>query len=72
MKRIMEGMNGDKIATILSEMPKTAEIPIILYSEDDDPQTGARFINKTPNIHNYLTSCDTPTATLAIRSALKS
>lgn len=71
IKRILRGMNGDKVAVILGDMPTTNSIPVVLYSEGDDPETVNRFLSKSPNIRSSLADSTSGHIISAVKSLLQ-
>ena len=59
LKEILPGMNGRVIVSLLSAMPSTKNIPVILYDEtvsEEDEQRFGRHI--PPGVSKYLTSSE--------------
>ena len=54
-KRILPGMNGDRGASLLWEIPDMQHIPVILYEDNGDVKIGSEMINRFGNIYAYLT-----------------
>lgn len=50
MRHILSGMNGDCIATLLSEIPHAKKIPVILYADTVVPEIGLRLKAKCPGV----------------------
>lgn len=73
MKRILSGMNGDKIAEVLTQLPTTQQIPIVLYDENMDIDAVVRFRNScSNNIRHYIGDNITDDISKAVEATLNS
>jgi DNA-binding response OmpR family regulator len=71
LKQILTGMNGDKVASILAELPKTKDVPVVMYQEDAAPGTATRMTSKFSNVVKYVDSSESQTLIKAVKSAAK-
>ena len=56
LKLVLSHMNGDAVARMLHDMPKTSAVPIILYAEDSPDVPESRFIREGSGIKRFVRS----------------
>jgi CheY-like chemotaxis protein len=56
MKIVMKGMNGDAVAGMLKELPKTKDTPVILYDDGDQDVPESRLTAVDSNIKKLVRS----------------
>ena len=54
VKRILPGMNGELIASDMAELTNTRNIPVIIYEEGGDEESGRRIVSHHSNVRIYL------------------
>ncbi len=54
LKNILSNMNGDAVARMLTEMPKTRVIPIVLYDDSDSALSGAKYTESGTGIKKFI------------------
>ncbi len=69
IKRIMRGMNGDAIASLLKNIPHTRDIPVIMYDGDTSPgePTGYGIPNPPASVNRLLATQDTAVIVEAVK-----
>ncbi|OVE74445.1 hypothetical protein BVX94_00295 [bacterium B17] len=69
-KLVLRGMNGDAIATVLSEMPNTRNIPIVLYDDSDAQVPASKFLESGTGIKSFVRSNSPNEILAAVQSVL--
>ena len=59
VKRVLESMNGDTVASMLKEMPNTKGIPIVLYDDTGEDVARETFVKAGSSIKAFVKSSDT-------------
>jgi DNA-binding response OmpR family regulator len=54
LKEMLANMNGDAVARMLMEMPKTRVIPIVLYDDSDSSVSEARYTESGTGIKKFI------------------
>lgn len=54
LKEMLANMNGDAVARMLKEMPKTRVIPIVLYDDSDSPLSEAKYTESGTGIKKFV------------------
>lgn len=54
IKRILPGMNGELIASDMAELTSTRNIPVIIYEEGGNSESGHRITMHHSNVRKYL------------------
>ena len=65
-KRILAGMHGDQVARVLSELPKTQSIGVVLYEEGGIEETGRRLLRQS-NVKRFLVTHATDDVVKAVK-----
>jgi len=73
MKRILHGMNGDRMASLMYELPKIKDIPVVLYDEaNDDEENSSKLPEKTANVRRHVSSGNVEDIVSAVKVVLAS
>lgn len=56
MKRVLTGMNGDAVAGVLSSIPTTQDIPIVLYDDTAPKNLEPKFLTASAMIKKFVRS----------------
>jgi len=70
MKLIFGNMNGDTVARMLAEMPKTQDIPVILYDNGDANVSAQEYAVSGPNIKAFVHAKQVSSITTAVNQVL--
>jgi len=54
MKVVLEGMNGDKAARMMKEMPNTRDIPVVLYDDSKSPSPESKYVQAGIEAKKYI------------------
>jgi CheY-like chemotaxis protein len=68
LKLVLSNMNGDAVARMLYDMPKTSSVPIILYDEHDSDIPEERFIREGSRVQRFVRSNSAPALLAAVRA----
>jgi len=60
MKRVLTGMNGDAVAGVLSSIPTTRDIPIVLYDDTAPKNSEPKFLSASTMIKKFVRSSNPP------------
>lgn len=60
MKRVLTGMNGDAVAGVLSSIPTTQNIPIVLYDDTAPKNSEPKFLTASTMIKKFVRSSNPP------------
>jgi CheY-like chemotaxis protein len=71
LKLVLSNMNGDAVARMLHGMPKTANIPIILYQEGEQDVPDSRFVREGTGICKFVRSSDGRVLVQAVEEVLR-
>ena len=67
IKLVLSNMNGDAVACMLHDMPKTSAVPIILYDEKNTDVPENRFVREGSGIRRFVRSNNAWALLAAIR-----
>lgn len=69
VKHVLSNMNGDAVARMLREMPKTRDIPVILYTDESNGAAGWSMDPAT-GVKEFIRSNDAQSLIAAVRRTL--
>ncbi len=69
-KLVLTGMNGDRLAEILNQMPGLGDVPVILYDDSGLGHTGSEYGSR-PGIHTFVSGDGAANIVQAIRAAVE-
>jgi DNA-binding response OmpR family regulator len=67
VKQVLPKMNGSVLAPLLATMPKTTDVPVIVY----DQEGTAAPVRMPSHVHEYLNGCGSLELVAAVRRALQ-
>jgi CheY-like chemotaxis protein len=71
LKLIFENMNGDTLAGILRGMPKTANVPVVLYDSSGGAVTAKQYRVSSAIVDRFVSSNDAGDLLAAVREVLE-
>jgi CheY-like chemotaxis protein len=71
LKLVLSGMNGDTVARMLKDMPKTSAIPVILYDSEHSTVPDSRFVREGSNIMKFVRSTMSWELLAAVREVVR-
>ena len=73
LKRVLENMNGDTVAEMLSKLPTTQDVPVVLYDESASGVADVnRFKGSRSGIDQFIVGNDTGEILRAVQKIVKS
>ena len=70
LNKILTGINGDKIAQQLIDLPAAKDIPVVMYEDGADPESARRSLLRAHNVSEFVSSIQSDPIMTAVRSAV--